>query len=526
MNATINYLVEANLGLLISLAFYVLVLKKETRFRLLRVYLLTAIAVSLLFPLVDISFTQASPLSISRVIPSYWLPEITVGAGQEVTNMQQTLPPDFWGYTSLVYTIGLVLFCLAICVQLIRLFRVIRNASTYSVDKLRIAESNEDKPTFSFFNFIFIGKANAFSEEEKKQIILHESVHARQGHSFDILLVNVLKIFFWFNPFINSYKKIFVQLHEFEADARAVENTDVNGYCSLLARVALQSANLRLANYFNNSLTIKRIEMMRTIKTNIKRWKWAAIAVALPCLFFFIACQDQVEDDLISITKNSSHALMVPVKVQERYDQLKKENPGKNYALLQLNQTASEKLTELKDKYGTPQHVEVFNTSTKSAKRPDQRQLEMLSVTAESGYSEITLDESESAMAGETFAIIEFTDQASRLSDAAAQDDQIYTVVEQQPEFPGGYDSMMTFIRTHLRYPLEARQQGIEGTVYASFIVDKEGAVSSVNIIRGLSPECDNAVRHLVESSPNWKPGKQSGRAVSVRFVLPIKFKL
>ena len=519
MNATINYLVEANLALVISLAFYVLVLRNETRFRLLRIYLLAAIAFSLLCPLVDISFTQTSPLSISRVIPSYWLPEVTIGTGREASDTQQSLQPAFWQYTSLVYAMGLVLFCLAVCAQLIPLLAVIRTASTYSLDKLRIAESNEDKPTFSFFNFIFIGKANEFSEDEKKQIILHESVHARQWHSFDILLINVLKIFFWFNPFINSYKKIFVQLHEFEADARAVENTNVNGYCSLLARVALQSANLRLANHFNNSLTIKRIEMMRTIKTNIKNWKWAAITVALPCMFFFIACQDQVEDDLKLITENASHALIVPAKITERYNQLKNENPGKNYSLLELNETAKQKLQELQDRYGLPTSIEVFPVEGKTV---------LPSVTGSSSAGTILVERKDGVApdADQTFAIVEFTDQASKLSDAAAQDDQIYTVVEEQPEFPGGYDSMMTFIRTHLRYPVEAREQGIEGTVYASFIVDKEGAVSSVKIIRGISPECDNAVKELVESSPNWKPGKQSGRPVSVRFVLPIKFRM
>ena len=519
MNATINYLVEANLALLISLAFYVLVLRNETRFRLLRIYLLAAIAFSLLCPLVDISLTQTSPLSISRMIPSYWLPEVTVGAGQTAVDMQRSLQPDFWQYTSLVYALGLILFCLVICSQLIRVLAVIRTANTYSLDKLRIAESNEDKPTFSFFNFIFIGKANEFSEEEKKQIILHESVHARQWHSFDILLINVLKIFFWFNPFINSYKKIFVQLHEFEADARAVENTNVNGYCSLLARVALQSANLRLANHFNNSLTIKRIEMMRTIKTNIKNWKWLAVAVAVPCMFFFIACQDQVEDDLKVITENSSHALLVPAKIRERFDQLKSENPGKNYALLELNETAKQKLQDLENRYGLPTSIEVFPVEGKTV---------LPSVTGSSGAGTIRFERKDGAASGadQTFAIVEFTDQASKLSDATAQDDEIYTVVEEQPEFPGGYDSMMNFIRSNLRYPLEARQQGIEGTVYASFIVNINGSVSDVKIIRGISPECNNEVKNLVESFPNWVPGKQSGRPVTVRFVIPIKFAL
>ena len=85
---------------------------------------------------------------------------------------------------------------------------------------------------------------------------------------------------------------------------------------------------------------------------------------------------------------------------------------------------------------------------------------------------------------------------------------------------------MMTFIRSNLRYPLEARQEGIEGTVYASFVVNNKGEVLDVKIIRGINAACDNEVKNLVEAFPNWVPGKQSGRAVSVRFVLPIKFSI
>src|SRR5690606_33953339 len=140
-----------------------------------------------------------------------------------------------------------------------------------------------------------------------------------------------------FNPFINTYKKIFIQLHEFEADARAVKNSDVNKYCSLLARVALQSADFKLANHFNNSLTVKRIEMMRRIKKNIRHWKVVAIASALPLVFFFVACQDQVTNEVTEIAKNSTHALIVPDFVKQRFEELRAANPGKTYTVLELN---------------------------------------------------------------------------------------------------------------------------------------------------------------------------------------------
>ena len=416
---------------------------------------------------------------------------------------------------------------------MIELFRIFRSSRTYEIDGLRIAESVEDQPTFSFFNYVFIGKAHALSEQEKEQIIRHETVHAKQWHSFDILLINILKVFFWFNPFINTYKKNFIQLHEFEADARAVENADVNKYCSLLARVALESADYRLANHFNNSLTVKRIEMMRTIKTNIKEWKLIALALVLPGVFLFVACQDQVENDMMEITQNSSHALIVPQYIQERFEAVKKQNPQKNYALLELNETASQKLETLKQQYGLPSSMEVIKTvNGKPVSGPVTGRASDVLIERKPGDSEqpspdIQIRATEPQVEGEqTFAIVEFNDQASRITEAAAQDEKIFTVVEEQPEFNGGYDAMMEFIRENLRYPADARQQGVEGTVYVSFIVETDGRVTSSKIIRGISAACDNEVLRMMEIMPNWKPGRQSGQDVRVRFVLPIKFSL
>lgn len=525
MTAILNYIIEANAGLIFILAFYLVFLRSETNFKFLRLILLSGMFAVLTFPLIHLETGQpSSPLSIGQVIPSYWLPEVVIGG--DAAGETQAASFDFWKFATVIYTGGLILFGLAVFYQLGQLFRVIRGAQTYRMQRLYIAESSEEKPTFSFFNFIFIGNADVLSKEEKQQIIRHESVHSRQWHSFDILLINILKIFFWFNPFINTFKKIFIQLHEFEADARAVEKSDVNKYCSLLAKVALQSADFTLANHFNNSLTVKRIEMMRTLKQNIKRWKLVAVAMLLPLIFFFIACQDQVGEDIMQITKNSTHALIVPAKIQERFEQVKKENPDKNYVLLELNETASEKLKSLEATYGLPKHIEVFNTSAGEGGNPNVKELEYLTTTVESKYSEVTLNRAESEMKGQTFAIIEFNDQTSRIADEASGKEKIYTVVEEQPKFPGGYDAMMAFIKENLRYPASARRQGHEGTVYVSFVVGADGSVSDTKVIRGISLECDDEAKRVVEAFPNWIPGKQSGMPVNVRFVLPLKYKL
>jgi protein TonB len=105
-------------------------------------------------------------------------------------------------------------------------------------------------------------------------------------------------------------------------------------------------------------------------------------------------------------------------------------------------------------------------------------------------------------------------------------ENKIFTVVEQQPEFQGGLEAMMNFIRKNMRYPASARRMGVDGTVYVSFVVSKDGSISEVKTVRGISADLDQEALRVVSIMPPWKPGKQNGKPVFVRFVLPIKFKL
>lgn len=104
--------------------------------------------------------------------------------------------------------------------------------------------------------------------------------------------------------------------------------------------------------------------------------------------------------------------------------------------------------------------------------------------------------------------------------------EQVYTIVEQMPEFPGGTDELMKFLGKKTKYPPLALRMGVEGQVFVGFIVSKEGRIDEVNVVKGLSKECDEEAIRVIKSMPDWKPGKQNGRAVPVKYVLPIKFKI
>jgi protein TonB len=103
---------------------------------------------------------------------------------------------------------------------------------------------------------------------------------------------------------------------------------------------------------------------------------------------------------------------------------------------------------------------------------------------------------------------------------------RVYSVVEQMPEFPGGDSALYKYLSDNLVYPDSARVNGVSGKVFVHFIIDEKGKVVDAKVIKGIGWGCDEEALRLVRKMPDWKPGKQNGRPVQVRFTLPIRFQL
>jgi len=106
------------------------------------------------------------------------------------------------------------------------------------------------------------------------------------------------------------------------------------------------------------------------------------------------------------------------------------------------------------------------------------------------------------------------------------KEDKVFVVVEDQPEFPGGEKARMRYLRNNIEYPQLARESGIEGTVYVTFVVEKDGSITDVRVLRGIGGGCDKEAIRVVKEMPKWKPGKQRGKPVRVQFNMPIRFTL
>ena len=106
------------------------------------------------------------------------------------------------------------------------------------------------------------------------------------------------------------------------------------------------------------------------------------------------------------------------------------------------------------------------------------------------------------------------------------EETEIFTVVEENPGFPGGDEARIQYLQSNMKYPTMARESGIQGKVYVTFVVEKNGNVTDVKILRGIGGGCDEEAIRVVKAMPKWTPGKQRGKAVRVQFNLPIQFTL
>ena len=106
------------------------------------------------------------------------------------------------------------------------------------------------------------------------------------------------------------------------------------------------------------------------------------------------------------------------------------------------------------------------------------------------------------------------------------EETKVFDVVEQMPSFPGGDTELMKFLSTHIKYPVVAEENGIQGRVIATFVVERDGSISDVKVIKSVDPSLDKEAIRVLKSMPKWIPGRQNGSAVRVKYTVPVTFKL
>ncbi|MDQ4142081.1 MAG: M56 family metallopeptidase, partial [Bacteroidota bacterium] len=290
MNRILFYLLESDTCLLVFYLLYSLVLKRENCFQYNRFYLLLTPLLSLLIPLVELPFLQQpKPITIFVVEQ---LASVSISV-----NADSSLAASLFNWRTglvILYCTGIIFFLFRLVRQLygIRQFTQKTQANFFYWQNIPVHKTEGIQPTFSFWNRIYWDNSQALSEFEMERVLLHEVVHIRQKHSLDILYLELLRIIFWFNPLLYLFQQALTNTHEFIADAAVLRTTSQETYTSLLVRQMLHRLEFSFGNYFNKSLTLKRMKMIQQTHPHPSTVKLLVVLPVLGILLFVLSCAE------------------------------------------------------------------------------------------------------------------------------------------------------------------------------------------------------------------------------------------
>jgi TonB family protein len=361
---------------------------------------------------------------------------------------------------------------------------VVRQSRIVPKHHYRLVYTEGKLPSSSFFSYLFWDNTQALSEKEAGQIMAHEEAHIREGHSYDVLYMALLKVVFWFHPLVYLYERALTDVHEFTADARAIREQNPGSYARLLTRSLFAGFQPSLVNHFYKSRTLKRIKMMHLTQKQTPLYKYFLALPLLAAVFFTFSCQTEEELEKEAIVQSYE-------QIQARMQAIQEESISlvNNYY----------------DSYNT------FAAEVRDAAGDNLKVFEQVASTADfKKYSQLQ---------EESNHLIE---KLRTMPDAEG----VFMVVDDQPAPAGGIKDFYSYIGQNLKYPQEARQAGVQGKVFIQFVVNEYGELTEFKSLKGIGHGCDEEAIRVLQGAEAWNPGTTDGKPVKVRMVLPITFKL
>ena len=541
MGTFLVYILKSSLCLALFYLFYRLLLSKETFHRFNRIALLGVMLISCLLPLVRVTVDRATVVNTSVMLVEE---DMLMYPWEMQTVVQEEAAFPWREWLVAVYLLGIFFFLLRNLWSLVRMLYLIRHSRCRQMENgICLVIHQAGFAPFSWMKYIVISQTDL--DENGTDILIHEEAHIRNRHSLDLLLVELCVWLQWFNPAAWLLKQELQNVHEYEADEAVLrQGIDAKRYQMLLIKKAVGARLYSIANSFNHSSLKKRITMMIRKKSN--PWARAKYLYVLPLAAVTVAAFARPEisepldeissvkvNDLsaitgnnspenLSVASNSAADVTLKMKVTDQTG-----SPIVGASVLIVNSTSGT-LTDLEGnftlKVGDDQRISVSYIGMKSVelsvKECLEKQIKEVRLTSDADSGpQLTVVSQSSESASQKAPQHNTTSEPQNT-------EEVFMVVENMPEFPGGLNACLKFLADHVAYPKEAAEKKIQGRVIVQFVVMKDGSIANARVIRSVDPLLDAEALRVIGLMPKWKPGTQRGQAVDVKFTMPITFRL
>ncbi|MDD3322027.1 MAG: M56 family metallopeptidase [Paludibacter sp.] len=572
MNDLLVYFLKVNIAIALFYLFYRLFFSNDTFWRTRRIYLLFSILVSFVYPFLSIENWLQSQEPIQVFVANYtMLQDFTITATPEESSI--SMATILWG----IYAFIGSCFLVRMIIQLISIGRIRMKGERINYHGLSIISLEKGVTPFSFFGDIYLNPA-LHSDIEIKQILAHELTHVKQLHSMDVMIAEILTVILWINPAVWLLKREIRQNLEYLADNKVIESGfDTKNYQYHLLQLSYQIPDYKLTNKFNISPLKKRITMMNQQKTSkigiLKYLLIAPLALALV-----------VSSNAETIIKSAKEKVLNEVSNQEKKTQ---QSTVKSTAIDELtvvgygNNDAPPPPLPVNNQMAPPPPLPVDDVTftvvenmpafpggqsalmkflSENIKYPVEAQQKAIQgrticqfiVTKNGSIDSVKVIRSvHTSLDAEAVRVIKAmpdwtpgTQRGEKVNvrytlpinfrlegktksvTSTENNNQVFQVVETMPVFPGGENEMMKFLSENLRYPVEAQNKGIQGRVFCQFVIDTDGSISDVKVVRSIDENLDAEAVRVINTMPKWTPGEQRGEKVRVKYTLPINFRL
>lgn len=484
MNPIFIYIIKVNVAIALFYLLYRILFVRDTFFMVRRIYLLLSVVVSFAYPAIRLSESYIAHSAVSTQMLRYvLLPEFEVMPNN--ANIATPLWQSAGNVMLYLYIFVASMLLLRMLLQFASLMRIRKSCTRNIILGVNVYASNQSFSPFSFFDMIVI-KPNLHSQSEQSEILAHEQTHVKQKHSYDVVLFEMLCIVLWFNLFVWLTKREVRHNLEYLADKNVItQGFDSKSYQYHLLQLSYHTPSLFLTNKFNILPLKKRIVMMNRSKSpRILASKYLLIVPILFSLVFLSNAESFIQSA-------SSLNLEVDTKISKNQ-------------LAPLQAAASNEAPSLE----TTNAAVATNNDTPIKQIVETKPLPEVVVVS---YGTAATDDKKTK---------------TKAPEKSINEKVVFQDVEQMPQFPGGDNGLFKYLAESIRYPVDAQESGIQGRVICQFVIDENGQVNDVKVVRGVDASLDAEAIRVIKAMPKWTPAIHRGKNVSVQYTLPINFRL